>query len=159
MRTRKTIHNTASRNNLFVLIAVVVVMAAVIAAPVFSLKSSASNMKSAGSAPGASRNLPATAKSRWVSGANTTVPLPPSLTITTYQTDCTTASSDFSLGDTVCAKITGAAQPANGRASTRIAWVSPYGVLAQGSDITSDPQTDTYIIPASAFTTITDPIT
>jgi uncharacterized repeat protein (TIGR01451 family) len=77
-------------------------------------------------------------------------------TIETFASDCTTPKTDFNLGETVCAKITGAPQPDNGRAQRRIGWVSPYGSLAQGADITTDPQNGTYSIPASQTQTFTD---
>jgi uncharacterized repeat protein (TIGR01451 family) len=78
--------------------------------------------------------------------------------ITTYASPgCSTPKASFNLGETVCAKITGATQPdGDGRAQTRIGWVSPYGSLAQGAQITSDPQIGSYVIPATATQTFTD---
>lgn len=76
--------------------------------------------------------------------------------IQTYAPGCIIPKVSFNLGETVCAKITGAAQPANGRPSTRVGWVSPYGSVAQGGNITSDPQQATYAIPATATQTFTD---
>src|SRR5437016_5756248 len=82
-------------------------------------------------------------------------PAPP--TLQTFESPgCTNPKVSFDLGQTVCAKIVGAPQPFNGRASAKIGWVSPYGSLAQGADISSDPQTGTYIIPAAATQTFTD---
>jgi uncharacterized repeat protein (TIGR01451 family) len=76
--------------------------------------------------------------------------------IETFASDCTTPQTDFDLGATVCAKITGAPLPVDGRAQRRIGWVSPYGSLAQGADITTDPQNGTYLIPTSQTQTFTD---
>src|SRR5437762_5015963 len=77
------------------------------------------------------------------------IPQASSEMIETFASDCTTPKTDFDLGATVCAKISGAPLPDNGRAQRRIGWVSPYGSLAQGADITTDPQNGTYLIPRS----------
>src|ERR1041385_1368933 len=77
---------------------------------------------------------------------NPPVPQGPGESITTYESTCTTPKTDFDLGETVCAKFSGAPLPDNGRAQRRIGWVSPYGSLAQGADITTDPQNGTYLI-------------
>jgi uncharacterized repeat protein (TIGR01451 family) len=84
------------------------------------------------------------------------VPQGPGESIVTYESTCTTPETSFNLGDTVCAKITGAPLGDAGRAARRIGWVSPYGSLAQGADITTDPQTDFYLIPTTATQTFTD---
>ncbi len=68
----------------------------------------------------------------------------------------TTPKVSFNLGETVCAKIIGAGQPVDSRATTRVGWVSPYGSLTQGAEIVSDPQTSTYAIPITATETFTD---
>jgi uncharacterized repeat protein (TIGR01451 family) len=84
------------------------------------------------------------------------VPQGPGESITTYDSTCTTPQTDFDLGATVCAKFSGAPLPVDGRAQRRIGWVSPYGSLAQGADITTDPQNGTYLIPTSQTQTFTD---
>ncbi len=85
---------------------------------------------------------------------------PPPETIATFEVVagiCTTnAKNSFNLGETVCAKITGADLGADGRAARRIGWVSPYGSLAQGAEITTDPQNGFYVIPSTATQTFTD---
>jgi uncharacterized repeat protein (TIGR01451 family) len=84
------------------------------------------------------------------------LPQSPAETIETFASDCTTPKTDFDLGETVCAKISGAPLPVDGRAARRIGWVSPYGSLAQGAEITMDPQNGTYLIPATQTQTFTD---
>ena len=69
---------------------------------------------------------------------------------------CTVPKVSFDLGETVCAIITGAPLGDPDRAARRLAWVSPYGSVAQGADIISDPQTGTYVIPGTATQTFTD---
>jgi len=69
---------------------------------------------------------------------------------------CTVPKVSFDLGETVCAKITGAPQPEASRAQARLGWVSPYGSLTQGADIVSDPQAGSYVIPNAATQAFTD---
>jgi uncharacterized repeat protein (TIGR01451 family) len=76
-------------------------------------------------------------------------------TIETFDATCTTPKTDFDLGETVCARITGAPLDTT-RPRVRIGWVSPYGSLAQGAGITTDPQNGTYLIPTSQTQTFTD---
>lgn len=77
-------------------------------------------------------------------------------TVVTFASDCTTPKTDFDLGETVCAQISGAPLGSPDRAAARIGWVSPYGSLAQGADITTDPQNGTYLIPTTPTQTFTD---
>ena len=65
--------------------------------------------------------------------------------ISTFTSDCTTPSSAFNLGDTVCAVATGAPFP-NQR---RFQWVTPDGSVAQQNPINSDPASDTFTIPTT----------
>ncbi len=78
-------------------------------------------------------------------------------TIATFEhPGCTVPKNSFNLGETVCAKITNAPLGNVDRAASRIAWVSPYGSLTQGADITTDPQTSSYAIPLAATQDFTD---
>lgn len=64
-------------------------------------------------------------------------------TITTVSaTDCSTPKSTWNLGQSACARVTGA--PIGSR---RIVWVAPDGSVAQVAAVASDPATDTYAIP------------
>jgi uncharacterized repeat protein (TIGR01451 family) len=93
-----------------------------------------------------------------LSGFRSALPIPQASSemIETFASDCTTPQTDFDLGATVCAKISGAPLPVDGRAARRIGWVSPYGSLAQGANITTDPQNGTYLVPTSQTQTFTD---
>jgi hypothetical protein len=74
-------------------------------------------------------------------------------TIDTFAADCTTPKAVFNLGDTVCAKVTGA--PLRPSAPLRhINWSGPAGDVEQTLDITSDPQTNLFVIPASGTSII-----
>jgi hypothetical protein len=74
-------------------------------------------------------------------------------TISTYAADCTTPKTTFQLGDTVCAKIMGAPLGVD-HPVRRFSWVNSTGYVLQLTDVTTDPQTDTFTIP----TTPTSPI-
>jgi hypothetical protein len=78
-------------------------------------------------------------------------------TIDTFAANCTTPQDVFNLGDTVCAKVTNA--PLRAAAPLRrINWSDPNGNVGQTLDVTSDPQTNLFVIPASG-TTVVDGVT
>src|SRR6185295_2848523 len=66
--------------------------------------------------------------------------------IETFAADCTTPQTDFVLGDTVCAKVNGI--EINGTFPNKISWVDPVGFIEQRTDITTDPQNDSFNLPA-----------
>lgn len=147
-----------TRINSAVLIGVFFILAAVVAVPVYTTRSAAQSLK----APAASSsvrfftgfsNIAISPLSSLLLSPN---PQAPAEMIETFASDCTTPKTDFDLGETVCAKITGAPLGDVDRAARRIGWVSPYGSLAQGADITTDPQNGTYLIPISQTQTFTD---
>ncbi len=63
--------------------------------------------------------------------------------ISTYASNCTTPQTTFTLGDTVCAKVSGV-DPAFGR---RFAWLDPANNIRSTAAITTDPQTDIFFLP------------
>lgn len=84
-------------------------------------------------------------------------PAPPMVaSIETYNFDCTVLKNSFNLGETVCLKIVGEPIGEVGRPVRRIAWVSPYGSVAQAGAVTSDPQFSYYPIPSDPTQTFTD---
>jgi len=58
-------------------------------------------------------------------------------------------NNSWNLGGTVCATATGTPQPVNGFRQRRFQWVAPDGSVAQQTDVTADPQNDTYTVPLS----------
>lgn len=167
MKTTGISQHPRMRLNSLVIVGVFMIVAAVVAVPVYSVRSSSlpprstvANERAAASASHFNRMMGSspTALPPWATTFRSLVPDPPPLTIATYESPgCSTPKASFNLGETVCAIITGATQPdGDGRAQTRIGWVSPYGSLAQGAVITSDPQTDSYVIPVTATQTFTD---
>jgi HYR domain/Domain of unknown function DUF11 len=69
----------------------------------------------------------------------TVIDAPP---MATYDATCTTAKTDFVLGETVCAKATGLA-------GFSFAWNDPDGFIVQKTAITSSPQTDSFTLPTT----------
>jgi uncharacterized repeat protein (TIGR01451 family) len=76
--------------------------------------------------------------------------------ITTYESDCVTPGSLFELGDTVCARVSGARLGVGGNAARRVNWVARTGSVVLSGDVTNDPQTFSFTLPSSETTLITD---
>ncbi len=72
-------------------------------------------------------------------------------TITIHRQDCTTPATDFNLGETVCAKLTGA--PVGTRIRRRLAIVNPAGLVVAKANVISNPQSLTLALPADAIST------
>src|SRR5205085_9889421 len=79
---------------------------------------------------------------------------PPGETIATFASNCTTPKTDFTLGETVCAKVTNAPVGAGGAPAQRLTWVAHNGAVAQAGNITSSTQTGTYLLPTTATQTL-----
>jgi len=65
--------------------------------------------------------------------------------IETFASDCTTPQTDFVLGDAVCVKVNGQVNPTF---AYKISWVDPAGFIEQRTDITTDPQSDSFTLPS-----------
>jgi uncharacterized repeat protein (TIGR01451 family) len=70
-------------------------------------------------------------------------------TVATFEANCTTPEDIYILGETVCAVSTNSPAPFNGFRQRRFQWVAPSGVVVKQTDITTNPQNDTYTIPTS----------
>ncbi len=70
-------------------------------------------------------------------------------TVETFEADCTTPEDIYILGETVCAVSTNSPAPFNGVRQRRFQWVAPNGLVAKQTDITANPQNDSYTIPTS----------
>ncbi len=66
--------------------------------------------------------------------------------ISTYTPDCLTPKTAFVLGNTVCATAVGTGGAA---ARRRVIWIGPAGNVRQVNDITTDPQSFSFSIPAT----------
>jgi len=66
---------------------------------------------------------------------------------TIFAADCATPKATFNLGETVCAKATGL----NG---LRLQWVNVDGFALRMTNITSDSQTDSFVLPTADQSTI-----
>jgi uncharacterized repeat protein (TIGR01451 family) len=80
--------------------------------------------------------------------------VPAGETLNTYASDCVTPKSSFNLGETVCAKVTGAPLGVGGAAAQRLTWVAHNGSVTQASNVTSSTQTSTYLLPTTATQTL-----
>lgn len=70
--------------------------------------------------------------------------------LATYEAPaCVVPKTVFNLGETVCAR-------AISLTGFRFAWVDPAGFIEQRNDITTDPQTDTFTLPATATSIVND---
>ena len=65
--------------------------------------------------------------------------------IETFAADCVTPKSAFILGETVCAKLSGG--PPLSLYPRKFAWISNGNAILQTADVTTDPQTDTFMLP------------
>ncbi len=65
--------------------------------------------------------------------------------LSTYASNCTTPKTTFVLNETVCAKVSGV-DPAFNR---RFSWIDPADNVRQRTQVTTDPQTDTFMLPLS----------
>ncbi len=70
--------------------------------------------------------------------------------VATYAADCETSKTTFTLGDTVCAKISGI-NPSDNR---RIGWVDPAGLTRTFTPIIADPQSDSFTLPTTETSTV-----
>jgi uncharacterized repeat protein (TIGR01451 family) len=73
--------------------------------------------------------------------------------ISTYTPDCVTPKTSFVLNDTVCAT---AAATGGSAARRRVVWIDPSGNVRQVNDITSDPQSFSFGIPATQTSVVGD---
>jgi uncharacterized repeat protein (TIGR01451 family) len=77
--------------------------------------------------------------------------------VTTYESDCVTPNNTFELGDTVCARVSGARLGEGaGFAPRRVNWVARTGSVVQSGDVTTDPQTFSFTLPSSETSIVTD---
>lgn len=73
--------------------------------------------------------------------------------IATFASDCTTPKTSFVLGDMVCSRITGEPLPdanTDVPVQRRFNWVNSAGFLASATDVTTDPQTNTFQLSMNA---------
>jgi uncharacterized repeat protein (TIGR01451 family) len=91
-------------------------------------------------------NTPSNAATAWLSPL--LMPQAAGESIATFASDCTTPKTSFVLGETVCIQVVGA--PFGSEVQRRISWVGPDGVILRLSDITDNPQSDSFEIPNSA---------
>ena len=165
MNITPRLNSFASYRYLVFILGVFIVAAAVVAVPVYSVRSnssltepSRSSKLSGAPAKQSQPNLLTASHSAslpsWSSAVLSLAPVPQAQveSITTYNTDCITPQSDFNLGETVCAKATGVPVTPF---TWHVAWVDPVGFIRQSDTASPDPQTEyRYTIPATQTSTI-----
>jgi uncharacterized repeat protein (TIGR01451 family) len=130
---------------------VFLVLLALIAVPLYTASSAPSQRGvSAGASPVSPVKTASGSSKRALALWAAMVPQATSPSITTFEgTDCTPAQSDFTLGQTVCARVTGGtALP------RRLQFVDPTGYIRQTTNITTDPQDITFTIPSTQTSTV-----
>ncbi len=137
MKTGNVPRRFATRFNSLILIGVFIILAAVVAVPFYSARSSSLVTSSAATAlsnnSGQSNIEPFNGVSQRILSFGSTLlplsaPLVPPVTesINTYKSDCMTPEVHFTTGDTVCVKVTSVSPY-----STSIYWVNPDGAIVQ----------------------------
>jgi uncharacterized repeat protein (TIGR01451 family) len=165
MKTGKMPQRFVTRLNSLVFVGVFIILAAVVAVPFYTARSSSlpNGASQASVAPRAlasdiGARRAATTVDPWSSrlanlGEGSILPStfglvdPP---LATYASDCTTPKSTFNLGDVVCAKVSAL----NLAFSRSFSWVDPSGFGRQVTPITDPNQSDSYTLPGTQTTTI-----
>ncbi len=70
-------------------------------------------------------------------------------TVETFESDCTTGENVYILGETVCAVATNVPTPFLGVKQRRFQWISPNGQVVRHTDITTNPQSDSFTVPTT----------
>jgi uncharacterized repeat protein (TIGR01451 family) len=137
MKLKNAPRATAMRLNLTIFFGIFIILAAVVAVPVFSGSSGSTRVASS---PQAKAPLASTSSfASWSSTFQPVLSLPVADEgITTYSADCVTQMSDFVLGETVCAKATGVPTTLF---PWKITWVDPAGFIRQSDEASPDEST------------------
>jgi uncharacterized repeat protein (TIGR01451 family) len=166
-RVQKRARGRAPGKAAAALVALAALLVAALALPFAPASASSRRAAAPASAPSAApAPPPATAKpapprvsaprGAFASTAAATVALqliPPAETVETFEADCTTPKTSFALGDTVCAKASGAPLPfVGGLTQRRFYWVDPAGHVLRITPITQATQTDLFTLPSADTT-------
>jgi HYR domain/Domain of unknown function DUF11 len=155
MRTRKTTPGTFPSYRPFALAAFFTILAVALVGPVFSGHAiSVQGKKNSAELPQTSLSrVPRDLKSSSAFIRSSSILDPVSETIETFASDCSTPQSSFSLGDTVCVKVTNA--PVGGTlVLRRFSWAVRSLATVRAVDITSSTQTDSFTLPSTALSAV-----
>ncbi|MDX6498946.1 MAG: hypothetical protein QOG23_2206 [Blastocatellia bacterium] len=157
MTTRETSRTIRKIRSSFALIGFFLIMAAVVAVPFYSARSSSLSRGSQASAKSGTPAKPGKVASRAVSGLPsldpgsslfTPAPAPFAEGIATFASDCITPQSDFNLGDVVCAKASGVPVTLF---PWHVLWIDTAGFVRQSDDAVANDQYEyRYTLPATA---------
>lgn len=126
----------------------VFILAAVAAVPLYSANSSSLPTAAEPGSVGEVNALKASNSTKLAPSAlSLPLPQPPSETIATYASDCTTSKTNFVVGETVCVQVTGI--PLTGFFPRRLTWATTDSTIVRSTPITTDPQSDSLLITAT----------
>lgn len=146
MKAQNVPKRKITRLHLSIVVGVFMVVMAAITLPFYAAQSSSAPAGSA--SPGISPNSNATTLAPRMSIFQPPLPEPQSspASLATYASDCTTPQTTFTVGSTVCVKVTGVAL----FPTRRLTWSAPGSTIVRQTDITSDPKTDSLLITATS---------
>ena len=162
MKTENAAHYIVRRLNSFTLIGVFIILAAVVAVPFYTARSSSlparrnsQTAANSGAPARKDRTAPSAASgpailAPWSSIFKPFLPAPQPFAegIATFNSDCITPQSDFFLGDVVCAKASGVPVTLF---PWHVLWIDTAGFVRQSNDAsTDDTTTYLYQLPATA---------
>ena len=162
MKTENAAHYIVRRLNSFTLIGVFIILAAVVAVPFYTARSSSlparhNSQTAANSGEPARKDRTASSAASgpailapWSSIFKPFLPAPQPFAegIATFNSDCITPQSDFFLGDVVCAKASGVPVTLF---PWHVLWIDTAGFVRQSNDAsTDDTTTYLYQLPATA---------
>ena len=162
MKTENAAHYIVRRLNSFTLIGVFIILAAVVAVPFYTARSSSlparrNSQTAANSGAPARKDRTASSAASgpailapWSSIFKPFLPAPQPFAegIATFNSDCITPQSDFFLGDVVCAKASGVPVTLF---PWHVLWIDTAGFVRQSNDAsTDDTTTYLYQLPATA---------
>ena len=155
MKTGKVPQRFVTRLNSLVLVGVFFILAAVVAVPFHTARSSSLPGGPASEVGSFKANPTIVGWSSTLADPTAGLITPPVLSLVdpplaTYNADCTTPQSTFSLGDVVCAKVSAL----NLSFSRSFSWVDPAGFGRRVTPITDPNQSDSYPLPGTQTTTI-----
>jgi len=136
-----------TRLNSLIFVGVFMMLATVAVVPFYSAHSSSVPTAGEPAKVGDVNALKASNSTTLARGSSTfslPLPEPPSETIATYASDCTTSQTNFVVGETVCVKVSGV--PLSPFFPRRLTWATTDSTIVRSTDITADPQTDSLLI-------------
>jgi uncharacterized repeat protein (TIGR01451 family) len=154
MNTGNVPRRFVTRFNSLILVGVFIILAAVVAVPFYSVRSSSLPTRG-DSQPGAKSTAAKPTVAPWSSIFMPLSPEPqpsPEGIATYLNSDCSTSKTDFNLGQVVCAKASGVPVTAVFPFQWHVAWVDPAGLIQQLDIASTNDATTYHFTPTSVGT-------